>query len=508
MVHCFQRSGWRTPVSFALFCAGLLGAIAIPTTPAQAVPVTQCNEAGLRAAIANTPDGGTITFNCPANSTIPLSNELQLNKALKFDGANSRNLSLDGRDRTRIFRTTKNLTLENLTLTNGRVSNRQNNMSCEGGAVHITFGTLTVDNVTFENNSGVRGGAVCGNYKATLNLKNSTFRGNTAAQGGAILTNTSDLRLTGSTLVDNRTRRGNGLDGSGGALYTYSTLNKRNPILIQDSRFAGNQAEHEGGAAFLSQGNGVNVMVRNSTFINNEALLNPSTGIGSGGAIRFAHAGGQSTASLTNVVFANNGADQEGGAVWAGGRNANLNLNLDRVTFVGNAAGRVPDPRKNETAGGAMVLSTGLNSRVVINATTFSQNTAGNETSGAIYVASDFDGGNVRHRNVIVRNSIFDRNCSQKDIAGTPTVENCTHLVHVRTMQRSRNNQFTAAPLGGDASVYEWAANVHAPSGTRYPITAQSRVQDVKVRPYRDTGDAAPDHPCSDVNAGSGGRCR
>ncbi|MDB9493488.1 hypothetical protein PN441_05805 [Spirulina major CS-329] len=507
MFHVFNRLHPRSPVFLALLCAGVIGAIADPFAAAQAVPVTQCNEAGLRAAIADTPDNGTITFNCAANSTITLNDELQLTKALRFNGANSPNLTLNGQNRTRIFRTTKNLSLENLTLKNGNVRNRQNNMSCEGGAVHITFGTLTTDNVTFENNSGVRGGAICGNYKAILNLKNSTFRGNTAAQGGAILTNTSDLRLTGSTLLNNRSRRGNGLDGSGGALYTYDTLNKRSPILIQDSRFAGNQAEHEGGAAFLSHGNGVNVTVQNSTFINNEALLNPSTGIGSGGAIRFAHAGGQSTASLTDVVFANNGADQEGGALWAGGRNANLNLNLNRVTFVGNAAGRVPDPRKNETAGGAMVLSTGLNSRVVINATTFSQNTAGNETSGAIYIASDFDGGNVRHQNVIVRNSIFDRNCSQKDIAGTPAVENCTHLVHVRTMQR-RNNDFIPAPLGGNASVYEWVANVHAPSGTRYPITARSQVQDVKVRPYRDTGDAVPDHPCSDVEAGSGGRCR
>lgn len=477
------------------------------SSPAQAqtTALTQCNEAGLRSAINSTPSGGQINFQCPPNTTINLNAEIQLGKTLRFNGRNSPNLTINGQNRTRLFRlANQNLTLENLTLRGGNVANRVANFSCEGGAINITRGTLTLSNVTLQNNNAARGGAICGNYQATLVINNSQFMGNTGNQGGAIVTNTSDLRITNSTFRNNSTRVGQSLNGSGGAIYTFDALNKQNPILIQGSRFEGNKAYHEGGAAFISQGNGVNVIIRNSTFYRNEALID-AEGIGSGGAIRLAHAGSQSNTQINNVVFAENAADQEGGALWAGGGRANLNLNLNQVTFTDNKSGRVPDPQKNETGGGAMVLTTGLQSRVVINYSTFVRNEANHETSGAIYVASDFNGGNVRHANVILRNSIFDRNCSRKPLAGTPTVD-CSHLVHASTMQR-QNNTFTSVPFGG-SNVFEWISNVHAPSGTRFGLTANSQVRDVKVRPYRDSGAATPNHPCSDVDAGSGRLCR
>ncbi|MEA5419173.1 hypothetical protein VB712_08015 [Spirulina sp. CCNP1310] len=472
---------------------------------AQTTTLTQCDEAGLRRAIDSTPNGSQINFQCPANTTINLAAEIQLGKTLSFNGRNSPNLTINGQNRTRLFRlANQNLTLQNLKLRGGSVPNPVASFSCEGGAIHITRGTLTLNNVILESNNGARGGAICGNYQAALVINNSQFIGNTANQGGAIMSHTSDLRITNSTFRNNTTRVGQNFNGSGGAIYTFDALNKQNPILIQGSRFEGNKAYHEGGAAFISQGNGVNAIIRNSTFYRNEALID-SQGIGSGGAIRLAHAGAQSNTQIVNVVFAENAADQEGGALWAGGGRANLHLNLNQVTFTDNKAGRVPDPEKNETGGGAMLLATGLESRVVINYTTFVRNEANHETSGAIYLNSDFVGGNIRHQNITLRNSIFDRNCSRKPLAGmaTPT---CSHLVHATTMRRDGSN-FLPAPLAGE-NVFEWIQNVHQPSGTRFGLTANSQVRDAKVRPYRDSSAATPNHPCSDVDAGSGRLCQ
>ncbi|MGA1265304.1 MAG: hypothetical protein ACO331_15600 [Prochlorothrix sp.] len=479
----------------------LLGSLSIALTsllttlsPAQAVPVTTCTETGLRSAITQTPDGGTVTFNFPAGTVINLGSELNLSKALTFDGTGVTGLTLSGQDRTRILRSTKNLTLKNLTLTRGKVATRNTSLSCEGGAVLVTFGTLTVNNVTFTANSGVRGGAICGNYQGRVNITNSRFLNNQSQQGGAIFTNATDLTVSGSTFQGNRSRANSSFLGIGGAIYTFRSLTPTQPIRIENSRFAGNSAQHEGGAVFVSLANGLGFVLQNSTLVNNEALINTSSGVGSGGALRLSHTGGTSTAQINNVVFANNAADQEGGAAWLGGVGATLNVNLTKVTFYGNNSGRVPDPVLNETGGGAVLLANGPNSTTQMNQVTFALNNANNhETSGAIYPAG------ITLSRVILQNTIFDRNCSRKDLPGTPTVENCTHLVHALTPQ-----PFSDGP---SLNNYAWIANVNAATKVAFPLTRRTLIQTVGVRAYVDNGDAAPDHPCSAVASGAGGKC-
>lgn len=461
---------------------------------AQAVPVTSCNETGLRNAISQTAEGGTITFTCPTNTVINLTSELNLGKALTFDGTGVTGLTLSGQDRTRILRSTKNLTLKNLTLTRGKVATQNTSFSCEGGAVLVTFGTLTVNNVTFNANNAVRGGAICGNYQGRVNITNSRFTNNQANQGGAIFTNTTDLTISGSTFQNNRTRAAGNFVGIGGAIYTFRSLTPTQPIRISNSRFSGNSSQHEGGALFISLTNGLGFILENSTLVSNQSLINTNTGIGSGGALRISHTGTASTAQINNVVFANNAADQEGGAAWVGGVGATLNMNLTKVTFYGNNSGRVADPVKNETGGGALLLANGSGSTTVMNQVTFASNNANNhETSGAIYPAG------ITFSKVSLQNTIFDRNCSRKDLPGTPTVENCTHLVHALTNQ----------PFADGAALnnYAWIANTNAATRVALPITPRTIIQDVGVRTYVDNGDAAPDHPCSAVASGAGGKC-
>ncbi len=483
---CPVLDGGTLPIALASLLSG--------PAPAQAVTVTTCTETGLRTAITQTPDGGTVTFRCPSGTVINLNAELNLSKALIFDGIGVTGLTLSGQDRVRILRSTKNLTLKNLTLARGKVATQNTSFSCEGGAVMVTFGTLTVSNVTFNANNAVRGGAICGNYQGRVNITNSRFTNNRGNQGGAIFTNTTDLSISGSTFQGNSTRAASNFLGIGGAIYAFRSLNPTQPISIDNSRFSGNSAQHEGGAIFASLNNGLGFVLNNSTLVNNQALINTNSGVGSGGALRISHTGTPATAQINNVAFANNAADQEGGAAWVGGVGATLNMNLTKVTFYGNNSGRVPDPVKNETGGGAILLANGTGATIAMNQVTFASNNANNhETSGAIYPAG------ITLSKVTLQNTIFDRNCSRKDLPGTPTVENCTHLVHALTPQ----------PFSDGASLnnYAWIANANAATGVALPLTRRTVIQAVGVRVYGDNGDAAPDHPCSAVASGAGGKC-
>ena len=481
------------PAIISLFLTNYITSLMVKQS-AQAVSLTNCTESGLRTAINNTPDGGTVTFNCPPDTIINLTSEINLSKNLTFDGTNSTRLSISGQNRTRIFRTNKNLTLKNLALIQGNITTQNTSFSCDGGAVLITFGTLTINNVIFRANRAVRGGAICGNYQAKISIVRGVFTGNRANQGGAIFTNTTDLNINRSKFQNNITTAQGKLLGTGGAIYTYGILTTTQPIVISDSRFTGNTAQHEGGALFISQSNGIKFILRNSVLANNKALINNNTGIGSGGAVRINHSGSASLTTINNVVFANNTADQEGGALWVGGANAFLNLNMKKVTFAGNTSGKIADQVNNETGGGAMVLVNGANATINLDQITFVRNTAENhETSGAFYPA------NITANNTIITNSIFYQNCSRKDLPGTPTVENCTHLVHALASQPF-NDQ-------GNTNNFAWIVNANAATGVRFPLTRNIRIRDVKVRTYQDNGDLIPDHPCSDVASGSGGQC-
>jgi hypothetical protein len=479
-------------ITKAIICAAsvTLPTFIAPASQASSSVVTQCDETGLLEAIKNTPSGGTIEFNCAPDSTIYLNSEIVLNKSLILDGTGAQNLSMSGQKKNRIFRTTKSLTLKSLTLTEGNVANRVGNFSCEGGAVHISFGKLILENVVVKNNFAPRGGGICANWQANVEVVRSSFDNNRGHQGGAMFTNTTDLSIQDSTFTQNSTQPGQNLLGTGGAVMALSDLNKSTPITISRSRFDGNKGYQEGGSIFIGQNNGTNFELRDSTFVNNEALLNTSTGIGSGGAVKLSHGGSQSTANITNVIFANNIADQEGGGVWAGGVRSNLNLNFDNVTFYGNKSGRIPDPALNETAGGGLLLAIGTG-KATFNYTTFTRNNSGNETGGAMWVDPM-----VNPQNVIIQNSVFDRNCSLKDIIGTPVVENCNHLVHA-------NNTRGAYQDLGNQNNYEWIANYGIARKIDRPLTLNINRKDVNVRVYVDNGDALPDHPDSDVNSGA-----
>jgi predicted outer membrane repeat protein len=262
--------------------------------------------------------GGTITFDCGGTATIPLSNYLSISTTISIDGAND--ITFTGNNNAAFFQifVDANLTLRDLTLTQGRFS---------GAHPLENFGILMLDGVTVTD-SGVVGSAVA-NY-GTLNIADSTFTnnrldGSNDTNGGAITNDGGDLLITNSTFSNNVVA---GVLGTGGAIAITSGA-----VTISDSTFTANEAT-DGGAFYVSSTSALTVT--DSTFNDNEASY--------GGAM--VTSGSQVT--LSNSVFTNNRAMVgQGGAIWVTGGT----LNATRVEFEGN---------QSATNGGAVNCASGF----------------------------------------------------------------------------------------------------------------------------------------------------
>lgn len=151
------------------------------------------------------------------------------------------------------------------------------------GAI-FAYGSVTVSNSTFINNSGFHGGAIYANTNAEVD--NSTFDGNTSGNnGGAIYlanneaTESNRVHITNSTFLDNSANSGGGAIFSPYTVITNSTFVENSAfeggavsseiLVTHNSTFVGNSAQTEGaeGGALYSSG----AYILFSTFLNNEA---------------------------------------------------------------------------------------------------------------------------------------------------------------------------------------------------------------------------------------------
>ena len=111
----------------------------------------------LRTEIADTPNGGTITFDASI-STINLNSELLINKDLIISGNSSSMTTIDANSNGRIFNITSGLVvLNDLMLVNG--------LEGDGGAIYITNADVAINNSAITGNiangaSGSGGGIV------------------------------------------------------------------------------------------------------------------------------------------------------------------------------------------------------------------------------------------------------------------------------------------------------------------------------------------------------------
>lgn len=264
-----------------LLMAVIALAIACPQARAGGKVVT-CNEAGLKAAVFG---GGTVIFGCSGTITV-LGGTITISSDTTIDGS-GQTIAINGGGVVQLFIVNAGVTLnlKQITVADGNVSGG------DGGGV-LNNGTLNVSNCTFQGNtagagnkyssSGGNGGAIASN--GYLTVTNSTFANNTAA--------TLSFSPYGQ--------------GLGGAIYN------TNDARITDSSFQRNEAD-SGGAIFTGSPNDGGVLVvNNSTFYNNQIIVNPSSagmpGLG-GGIYNQAFI----TVVTNSTFYGNGGGSADGG---------------------------------------------------------------------------------------------------------------------------------------------------------------------------------------------------
>lgn len=229
-----------------------------------------------------------------------------------------------------------------------------NNTALTGGAAYITGRNVKLDSSKFVSNTAEMGGAV---YADGINfiLSNDNFVNNSASNGGAVYTPSYPFEVESCNFTDNTA------DETAGALYlasdnntvkdcifTNNTANKAGAIYsdvnddlyVFNSKFNNNSANETGGAIMIEEyGN-----IVNSTFDNNRggiggAIYSDSEGdfinstftnnkADNGGAIAMLDG------KIINSTFTKNFANETGGAITVAG-----DLTIDKITFIGNAAG-------------------------------------------------------------------------------------------------------------------------------------------------------------------------
>jgi predicted outer membrane repeat protein len=251
-----------------------------------------CTEAALDAALSG---GGVVTFNCgPGMVHITVTATKAIAADTTIDGGGV--VTLNGGNLVGVLMVNSgDLTVENLTIANGKEQSG-------GAGINNLGGPLTVTHCTFSGNSSSGanagpGGAIANESEvpALLTVSDSTFSGNSGGSGGAI-GSIGPVTVTGSTFTGN-------LAVDGGAIYALEGT-----LTVANSTFSGNSAgdTHVGGGIVAIRGLAT---IINSTFVGNSA--------GGGGAI----SGGQSITIINSIVANSPSGGNCCGAVTDGGHN-------------------------------------------------------------------------------------------------------------------------------------------------------------------------------------------
>lgn len=292
----------------------------------------------------------------------------------------------------------KDIASENTTVQIGENALFQNNIAGLGGAIGLEYGNLEIANgAQFINNESTSAGATHGggaiivwhdpehpNMHSTLTLNNSIFQGNQAIHNGgaiAVFDTGATTTINGGQFTGNQVAK-----QFGGAIYNTGTMN------IDGATFSGNRADVQGYGGAIFNANGL-LTVNNATFDSNSAAWD-------GGAI----------SGTTSYLNKNSlPADWDLGE-WSvenvrkyweqkNGFDAHNKIVVNDSTFNNNTV--------DSYSGGAM----GIYSDAVINNSTFTNNNAGGHNpadstdgGGAIYA-----GGWAR---IDITNSNFTGNSS------------------------------------------------------------------------------------------------
>ena len=196
----------------------------------------------------------TIDFNLPLPATITLSAALptldDIDDGVTISGPGSRLLTISGASQFRVFRVfpAQAVTIDGLTIANG-FGNKN------GGGIQ-NFGSLTVKNTRFVQNTALEdGGAVSNHATGQLTVLNSTFSGNflddndvsQEEEGGAI------VNIDGTVTIANSTFVGNRVPNMGGAIHNSGNNDGTGILTLINSTINGNTAGVVGGGVFTEK---------------------------------------------------------------------------------------------------------------------------------------------------------------------------------------------------------------------------------------------------------------
>jgi len=241
--------------------------IIVNSTADNTTPDSSCT---LREAIANADNNAATHAECIAGSgndtilfhsslgtaTITLGSQLPTiadGAGLTIDGNNR--ITLSGNNSVRVFNVTGGgaLTLQNISVTDGGVTNGSGLRNSSGGTVTIThsvfsnnrfgsgvenWGTLTILRSAFLNNTATTDGGGVWN-SGTLTIANSTFSNNSANYGGGVMNN------SGTATILNSTFSGNSVTYNGGGVFTWNSGASPPTTTIRNTILANSAAGYE-----------------------------------------------------------------------------------------------------------------------------------------------------------------------------------------------------------------------------------------------------------------------
>lgn len=297
----------------------------------------------LARAVKSAPDNATLTIDGEIKATSDAGNngEIVINKNLTIKRANGAssavidaNKSTGSKPKHRIFKVEsgKTLTLENLTLKNGKAEGSDgpgdggaiyvhgasvkitgctltdNTANKNGGAVyatkrgdnaaHVTISGGSINGNTVTINSGF-GGGIYINDGCELTLKdNVTVKDNKAARGGGVRANKSTVTMNGCTFEGNKSTHGDASNGCGGVYVNGGT------VTMQSCTLKSNDGKVRAGGLLVE--GGAKVTMDGCTITGNTATT--------GGGIYIT--GGSSIVTLNNGVQIKDNTATTGGGVY------------------------------------------------------------------------------------------------------------------------------------------------------------------------------------------------
>ncbi|MCM2371630.1 dockerin type I domain-containing protein [Aporhodopirellula aestuarii] len=338
---------------------------------------------------AGNDQGGGGVFNNGGTLTIENNASITNNEAIDNNGNGGGVMTVGGI-----------LIIDNTTIANNRAARA-------GGGIENNAGTTTLTDVTVGgvavadgNVAGINGGGLHASGGASLTTVNGgVFQNNVAdEEGGGLWVGGGSLTINNTLITENTANSGSnaGNDQGGGGVFNINgTLDINSAIItnnvatasngngggvmtvggtvtIDDSSIQGNQAGRAGGG--IENNNGV-VTITNET-VGGAAVASGNTAVVNGGGL---HASGAASVTTVNGgLFQNNVAGEEGGGLWNGAGE----LNINGTTITQNTANSGVNAGNDQGGGGVFNIGGTLN----IDNAVISQNvaTAGNGNGGGV----------------------------------------------------------------------------------------------------------------------------